>query len=216
MRGSLDQVTVVVPTRNRLELLKEAVASVLRQSEMWPCLLVVDDASEDGTARWLRTVASTRIRVLSHHQRRERSAARNLGLRHTTTPFVMFLDDDDLLRPAAVRSLLAGFDRHPEAIASVAASATFDASGRHDRKLNAWRRCLRDVFPDIVAGWCPAQGQVLYRTAVLCRCGGWDERASLLEDYQLWFRLSRMGKVALSPSITVDIRVHAGQTWKRE
>jgi glycosyltransferase involved in cell wall biosynthesis len=102
------KVTVITPTADRLPLLKESVDSVLRQSlRSWE-LIVVDDASTDGTAEWLAGVSDSRIRVVTLSDRSERCAARNRAMEVARGRYVLHLDDDDRLRPRALERLTRG------------------------------------------------------------------------------------------------------------
>ena len=69
------QVSVVIPTRDRAQLLPRAVASVLGQSFQHFELIVVDDASADGTAQLARAFCDARVRYLRHPSRRGGAAA---------------------------------------------------------------------------------------------------------------------------------------------
>lgn len=86
--------SVVITTYNRSRLLARALESVLRQQ--WPEteVLVVDDASTDGT-RGLMSSAYPQVRYLRQDINHGPSAARNRGLREAARPWVVFLDDDD-------------------------------------------------------------------------------------------------------------------------
>src|SRR5436305_4220556 len=106
--------TVVIPTRDRLALLREAVASVQAQESSSWGLIVVDDASSDGTAAWVDGVGDPRVSCIRLDERLERSAARNRGLAAAAGSAVLFLDDDDRLRPSALRRLSHALDRAPE------------------------------------------------------------------------------------------------------
>src|SRR5438876_3252 len=101
-RGAAMTVSVVIATRNRRALLAEAIATVFDQTFADWELLVVDDCSSDDTPRYLAGLDDTRIRIFRQTVPLERSAARNRGLREARGKFIMFLDDDDLLRPAAL------------------------------------------------------------------------------------------------------------------
>jgi hypothetical protein len=88
--SGLPRVTVVIPTRNRLRLLREAIESVERQSLSEWELVVVDDASEDDTPTWLEGQRNPRIRRVRLDEHSERSAARNRGLREARGETVLF------------------------------------------------------------------------------------------------------------------------------
>jgi hypothetical protein len=105
--------SVVIPTRNRLAYLREAVQSVLIQSHPEIELIVVDDASTDGTSDWLLSQADGRLKTILVKERRERSAGRNLGLAQTRGEWVLFLDEDDKLELGALRVLLEAAHQEP-------------------------------------------------------------------------------------------------------
>ncbi|HRY30249.1 MAG TPA: glycosyltransferase family 2 protein [Elusimicrobiota bacterium] len=94
------RVSVIIPTRNSLRTLREALKSVFRQTYPFYEIVVVDDASRDGTARALAPMAQAgRLRYIKLRRPVGAAEARNIGIRATKTPFVAFLDADDLWRP---------------------------------------------------------------------------------------------------------------------
>jgi glycosyltransferase involved in cell wall biosynthesis len=202
-------VTVVIPTRNRLPLLREAVASVLGQDlPSWE-LIVIDDASSDGTASWVEGLGDPRVRGIHLDSQVERSAARNRGLAEATAPSVLFLDDDDRLRPAALRDLASALDRAPEAVAAFGAKEVFDGTGHHKRIPHPRLKLVRPVWDDVMAGWMFVSGQVLLRTEAVRSVGGWDEALVVSEDQDLWLRAVGESPAVLAPSVVLEQRTRA-------
>jgi glycosyltransferase involved in cell wall biosynthesis len=106
-------VSVVLPTYERPELLRRAIESVLRQSYTRWELLVVDDggradsesvaaASEDPRIRWMRI------------EHRGVCAARNVALAAAGGELIAYLDDDNMMDPAWLTSVVWAFDQRPE------------------------------------------------------------------------------------------------------
>ncbi len=92
--------SVIIPTYNCLELLPLAVASVRMQGIEDIEILVVDDASIDGTAEWLAAETARDPRLIPlHTERKGPSYTRNLALYQARAPIVGFLDADDLWWP---------------------------------------------------------------------------------------------------------------------
>ena len=81
MASASPLISVVVTTHNREQLLMECIASVRDQSYPNWELLIVDDASSDGTWAWLQTVQDQRTRILRLSQHGQKAVARNAGLR---------------------------------------------------------------------------------------------------------------------------------------
>lgn len=199
-------VSVVIPTRDRLALLREAVASVQVQDlASWEAI-VVDDASSDGTSEWVGGLGDSRVRCIRADTRVERSAARNLGLAETRAPTVLFLDDDDRLRPSALRHLSDALDRSPRAVAAFGAKEVFDGTGHRKRIPHPRVPFVRPVWDDVMAGWMFVSGQVLLRTGAVREVGGWDEDLVVSEDQDLWLRVPGRRPAALVPSVVLEQR----------
>jgi glycosyltransferase involved in cell wall biosynthesis len=94
-------ITVIIPTWNRLALLVEALASVRAQTLAPAEVIVVDDGSSDGTGEWLRA-AHPEVQYF-YQEHGGISVARNLALRESRGEWVALLDDDDLWRPAKLQ-----------------------------------------------------------------------------------------------------------------
>jgi glycosyltransferase involved in cell wall biosynthesis len=209
--GPVPSLSVVIPTRNRRSFLQETVASVRAQTRKDWEMIVVDDASDDGTSGWLATVADSRIRSFRMESHAERAAARNRGLAEAHGPLVMFLDDDDLLRPHALERLATALERDPEAVAAVGARWRFLPDGTGARMNHPAGDHKRVVWRELLAGWSAVSGQMLYRTALVRNVGGYRPTFNPADDRELWLRLAVLGPVLLVPDIVLEYRVHDGQ-----
>jgi 5'-nucleotidase len=210
------RLSIVIPTRNRVGFLRECLASILSGPAMRQ-VIVVDDASDDGTGEWLRALADPRVEALPLPVNVGRAQARNHGLGLVRTPFVMFMDDDDLLIAEAADGLVGLLDREPSAVAAIGRSVELDQQGQRHERLGPSRDRVCTIFPEVLAGWCPSQGQVVYRTDVIRGAGAWSTDLKLCDDYELWLRVAQAGPVALSPVVAVEVRIHDGQTpWRNQ
>ena len=90
-------VGVVIPARNALRFIDEAIGSVLRQTVAVSEIVMVDDGSQDDTAAHVERL-HPQVRVLRQAPGGAASA-RNAGIRATTSPFLAFLDADDVWLP---------------------------------------------------------------------------------------------------------------------
>jgi hypothetical protein len=209
-------VSIVIPTRNRLPFLREAVASVQAQTFGWWELLIVDDASDDETPGWLGSISDGRIRVLRMERPIERSSARNQGLASAGGEYVTFLDDDDRFRPTALEVLVGALSRRGGAVAC-GARIEFDADGHRRRAPHVRRAQTRALWPEVLGGWVAGPGEVIFRTDALRSIGGWDEAVLPgVEDWELLLRSAyRLGPVFLDPRPVREWRKHPAQ-WTPE
>jgi glycosyltransferase involved in cell wall biosynthesis len=117
--------SVVIPTWNRAPLVCEAVRSALHQRPGGVEVIVVDDASTDGTAERLRAEFGSQIRLVRLEHRRGPGGARNAGARLARGEFVGFLDSDDLWLPGKLKAELRVFAEFPEIEVVVSDSQNF-------------------------------------------------------------------------------------------
>ncbi|MEM1003137.1 MAG: glycosyltransferase [Bacteroidota bacterium] len=87
-------VSVILPTYNRLNLLDRALQSVAHQSFLDFEIIVVDDASTDGTAQWVEDTYP-QVKLVKLLENSGSSAARNAGILEAKGKYIAFLDSDD-------------------------------------------------------------------------------------------------------------------------
>lgn len=101
-------VSVYMPTRNRVNLLGKAIDSVLAQTYKAIEVIVVNDASSDGTEDYLRSRAQVEPRLvhLNNAEPRGAPASRNIAIRASRGAFVTGLDDDDEFLPERIAAFV--------------------------------------------------------------------------------------------------------------
>lgn len=138
-------ISVVIPVRNRAEVIPRAVRSALVQTLAPGEVIVVDDASTDDTVAAIEAIGDPRVKLVRHTTRRGAPAARNAGLHAAEGDVVAFLDSDDEWLPSrlarqvpkiADAGLLAcGFEVHKGSRVVRAAPGCFRRSGAYERLL---------------------------------------------------------------------------------
>ncbi len=88
-------VSIVIPTRNRGEMLRRAINSVRSQNVHDWELIVVSDGSTDDTETIVSSFRDSRIRFIHHNTPRGASAARNTRVKAERGKYIEFLDDED-------------------------------------------------------------------------------------------------------------------------
>lgn len=109
-------VTVVIPCYNYARYLRDAVASALGQAEVDVDVVIVDDASTDGSSQLALDLATSdpRIRPILHAENMGHIATYNDGLSRATGDYVVLLSADDLLAPGSLARSTALMENHPE------------------------------------------------------------------------------------------------------
>lgn len=200
-------VTVVVPTRNRRQLLEQTLSSILDQRGVDPRVVVVDDGSEDGTAEWVKALGNDRVGVVRHARSLGVARARNQGIAAAQGDWIAFCDDDDLWAPDKLRLQLDAALRGGQGWA-LGGVLNFEPSSC--LVLGAPPPSATEVMAqlpwrNVVPGGC---SNVIVRANVLAAAGGFHLPLRILADWDLWIRLARSGPPAVVDAPLVGYRLH--------
>jgi glycosyltransferase involved in cell wall biosynthesis len=207
---NVPEVSVVLPTFNRLPWLREAVASVLAQTHRDWELIVADDGSDAPTREWLGGLAADpRVTLLWLAHSGNPGTARNAALREARGKYVAFLDSDDRWLPHRLATQV-GAMRAADCRWSYCAFARIGADGGQIVERQRWWNGLSGaLFAPLLtfAAVVPTPAVIVERVA-LQEFDGFDTRLVQFEDYHLWLRLSLVSEVLLVDECLVEVRSH--------
>jgi hypothetical protein len=208
------KVTVLMPVFNRERFVDEAIQSVIAQDFADFELLVVDDGSTDRTPEVLRdwTQRDARIVVVALAENQGIPAALNAGLAHARAPYIARLDSDDVMMSHRLAAQTTVLDTQPEVVLVSCAYETMDTEGNY---LGTWpgnepHEVMTYLlnFYNIVGGG----GQVMFRRSEVLAEGGYSCVYPSSEDYDLWVRLLRRGRILTLPLIGMKQRQHGSRS----
>lgn len=203
-------VSVVIPTRDREAMLREAIDSIRGQRFRDWELIVIDDGSRDDIRGAVARFADSRIR----HHRQERagvSAARNFGIRLARAPWLAFLDSDDLWKPDKLHRQLEALEAEP-AYHVCHSEEIWIRDGRRVNPKKIHRKRGGWIFEHCLPRCVVSPSSVLLHRRVFQRHGTFDERFPVCEDYELWLRLaSRLPFLFVPEPLVVKRGGHADQ-----
>jgi glycosyltransferase involved in cell wall biosynthesis len=208
-------VTVLMAVHDGEPFLRPAVESVLRQTMSDLELLVVDDASTDGTPSILASVDDPRLRVVRNGEQRGLAASLNRGLDEARAAFVARLDADDVSTPRRLELQLRRLASAPDI--AVVGSAALEMNDRGQLgPLHVMPGGTRAVRFSALFSAPFFHPSVLVDRAVLERNGlRYDVSFPESEDYELWVRLLDVADGDNLPEPLVLYRVHAEQASRR-
>jgi glycosyltransferase involved in cell wall biosynthesis len=204
-------VSVVVPTKNRAELLDQTLRSISEQAAPATEVIVADDGSTDRTAEVVARHGATLIRNPDGGGWGA-AGARNAGLERVTTDFVAFVDSDDLLLPGALAALVAALQAAPSAPFAFGQGLSAARSPRGWAPQGLIRPDPAELEAPLAALYVrnsvPSSG-ALVRTAAARAVGGFDTSLRFVEDHDFWLRLARRGEPVHVPELVSIYRIHA-------
>lgn len=213
-------VSIIVPTRDALAWLPDAIASVGPDPDVE--ILVVDDGSTDGTLAWLGELAAADRRVRFMHGSHSGPArARNLAIGAARAPLIAFLDADDRWLPGKLSAQLALHRAHPEIGFSFCDYRHVTTTGQDRGGCFAfWPRfaaryagvtepfVIQKPVATLYAENVVGTSTVMVQTALLREVGGFSTDLTSAEDWDLWLMLARHAPVGVIPAIMVEYLMH--------
>jgi glycosyltransferase involved in cell wall biosynthesis len=184
----MPKVSVIIPSHNRLPLLREAVESVLAQDFEDFELLVVDDGSTDGTFEEMKKYGG-RVKALRLDVNRGVSAARNRGVAASRGKYVAFLDSDDLWMKGKMRIQVDFLDQNPQ----YPLCYTDEIWIRRGRRVNPMKKHAKYsgwIFSQCLPLCIISPSSAMMRRSLLDKVGLFDEALPACEDYDLWLRIT--------------------------
>jgi glycosyltransferase involved in cell wall biosynthesis len=200
-----------MPCYNAEKYVAAAVQSALDQT--WPNkeIIVVDDGSTDGSGEILDSIRSRGVKVI-HERFGNAAATRNRAFRECAGEFIKFFDADDLLDPKTIESQVVRLADGGDAVAS-------SEWGRfYGDDLSTFRLNPQSVWRDmnslewLLEAWQDARpmmqpGLYLIPRAALERSGLWDEKLSLIDDFEFFARvLCHVSEVRFTPGARLYYR----------
>lgn len=192
-----NDITVVIPTRNRCQELTRALDSLVAQTDSDFEVIVCDDGSTEDIAAVTHKYAETlRIRLLRIENSGGPGRARNLGIDSAQTTWISFLDSDDWWFPTRIKRLKASLTLEDDVIHHQLrverADRNTEAIPAHSSLLGAPLDVADPAMHMIRFGNPLATSATTVRKKLLQEVGGFNV-TDLIEDFDAWLRLACHG-----------------------
>jgi len=208
-------VDVVIPLYNGKKWIKETLDSVFSQTLKPNKVIVVDDGSTDGSYELVSKIPG--IALLRNPNKVEEgpASARNLGFDQTTTPFVAFLDQDDVWHPDHLKILfliLKEYADHPVASSSFTPfedgmQYQFDLSDKSIEMIEPWK-----MYP--LQNFNTSPSFILYRSESISKVR-WTVGCGGASDYSIYMKLAVSKPIIYCKMKTVAYRKHCSSHFSQ-
>jgi glycosyltransferase involved in cell wall biosynthesis len=205
-------VSVVVPTKDRPELLQDTLNSINEQKYRNWEVIVVNDGGVDVEAIVRDLDRYNRFRYIRHESSKGLPTARNTGIRFSRGDILCYLDDDDTFRPQHLSTIV-------NALAENRASFVYtEAEYIHERVESGTRTEVARSQPCSgieyskdrlhIANYIPVNTWA-HRRELLLRSGLFDPELNAFEDWDLLIRFSRLVEFVHIPELTVEVHMRS-------
>lgn len=194
-------VSIILPTYSRADMIPFAIDSVMQQSYEDFELIIINDASTDGTADYLESLSDERIVVIHNKSNLRLQKTLNKGLKNAKGKFIARIDDDDRWHDTDKLKKQVTFLESNESVVLVGTAFEMDskvfAMPVHD-----------DAIRKQMLFRCPFQhSTVLFRRQINGEIISYDDNLKICEDWDLWARLGQVGELYNLPDATTTINI---------
>lgn len=212
--GKIPLVSVVIPTRNRVQLLQRAVFSVLNQHQSHDPfdfeVIVVEQQSSDGTDEFLSSLADPRVRVIRVPPIGP-GAARNLAVSQARGTWIAFVDDDDFWAPDKLRIQLSALLTQDGGWGCTGTYYLDDTEHVIGQRQPLRTGPLDDLYADLIEeNVVTSTSTVMVRRQLFIDAGGFPTDVHFAEDWMLWIRLAKLSRAVPIADLLAGTRISFG------
>jgi glycosyltransferase involved in cell wall biosynthesis len=208
----LPRLSVVMPVRNAAPYLDASIESILGQTFGDFELVVLDDASTDGSSERLRAWAKRdrRVRLVVSPTPLGLVGSSNRVVQEAQAPICARMDADDVSCPTRLEAEWQALQSTAGAVLVGTLWEGIDAEGRRVRPRDRWRLCRRSSFSPFT------HGSIMFRRVVFETVGGYRPACEYWEDLDLYLRMAAHGRILVVPAPLYRYRYHAASALARE
>lgn len=205
-------ISTIIPTYNRRELLVRAIESVMAQTRVVDEIIVIDDGSSDGTEAELASRYGERIQYVRQDNAGV-SAARNRGLALARGRYLALLDSDDVWHPDKIRQQFEWLEARPDygmVLCDVEMIDDVHGTSRILHRRNAIPEDGR-VAAMVASDPSLVPSSIMFRREVYSDIGGFDENLPTAEDIDFHLRVALRWPIGVvEQSLVSIVHGHSG------
>ncbi|MEO1350627.1 MAG: glycosyltransferase [Cyanobacteria bacterium J06635_15] len=218
MVDSIPVISVIMPVYNSLRYLDAAVESILQQSFQDFEFLIFDDGSSDGSRERLQQYAAKDSRIqLFLREHGGLTLLLNEGLQKSSGQFIARMDSDDIALKHRFEIQLNFLTQNPDCVAVGSEILRIDPGS-----LPIGIKGQPITHEEITHAFLNGKGgaiihpSAMFPRAALEKIGGYDPELEPAEDFDLFIKLSEVGKLANLPQVLMKYRLHCKRTTDRK
>jgi glycosyltransferase involved in cell wall biosynthesis len=213
------KISVIIPTYNRANFIRNTIISVINQTYTDWELLVIDDGSTDNTHEIVDEFINKDSRIKYFYQENSGgpSSPKNLGIEKAEGVYVAFLDSDDEWFPTKLEEQLAVFENSNNPKLGVVACYLNIKDYKTGKILSTNNEYYRgNVLDKLVSGSLNlfTASSIMTKLSILKIIGPFDTNFKISEDMDMWLRISEKGyEFDYVPLYLLNYLVHDGNIY---
>jgi len=211
---AIEEISVIIPTYNRCDLLKRAINSVIKQTITPKEIIIVDNGSTDQTYQ----MVSSLFPEINYFIEKKRgvSAARNKGILESKSKWIAFLDSDDAWKPTKLEKQMEYSVFNQDKYRIIHTDETWYRNKKFLNQLKKHKKSGGNIFNNSLQLCCISPSSVVLKNQIFEEYGLFDENLEVCEDYDMWIRITSKEEVGfLDSPLVLKYGGHSDQLSKK-
>ena len=211
---AIEEISVIIPTYNRCDLLKRAINSVIKQTITPKEIIIVDNGSTDQTYQ----MVSSLFPEINYFIEKKRgvSAARNKGILESKSKWIAFLDSDDAWKPTKLEKQMEYSLFNQDKYRIIHTDETWYRNKKFLNQLKKHKKSGGNIFKNSLQLCCISPSSVVLKKQIFDDYGLFDENLEVCEDYDMWIRITSKEEVGfLDSPLVLKYGGHSDQLSKK-
>ena len=211
---AIEEISVIIPTYNRCDLLKRAIKSVIKQTITPKEIIIVDNGSTDQTYQ----MVSSLFPEINYFIEKKRgvSAARNKGILESKSKWIAFLDSDDAWKPTKLEKQMEYSVFNQDKYRIIHTDETWYRNKKFLNQLKKHKKSGGNIFKNSLQLCCISPSSVVLKKQIFDDYGLFDENLEVCEDYDMWIRITAKEEVGfLDSPLVLKYGGHSDQLSKK-
>ena len=211
---AIEEISVIIPTYNRCDLLKRAINSVIKQTITPKEIIIVDNGSTDQTYQ----MVSSLFPEINYFIEKKRgvSAARNKGILESKSKWIAFLDSDDTWKPTKLEKQMEFSTFNQDKYRIIHTDETWYRNKKFLNQLKKHKKSGGNIFKNSLHLCCISPSSVVLKKQIFDDYGLFDENLEVCEDYDMWIRITSKEEVGfLDSPLVLKYGGHTDQLSKK-
>ena len=211
---AIEEISVIIPTYNRCDLLKRAINSVIKQTITPKEIIIVDNGSTDQTYQ----MVSSLFPEINYFIEKKRgvSAARNKGILESKSKWIAFLDSDDAWKPTKLEKQMEYSVFNQDKYRIIHTDETWYRNKKFLNQLKKHKKSGGNIFKNSLQLCCISPSSVVLKKQIFDDYGLFDENLEVCEDYDMWIRITAKEEVGfLDSPLVLKYGGHSDQLSKK-
>ena len=211
---AIEEISVIIPTYNRCDLLKRAINSVIKQTITPKEIIIVDNGSTDQTYQ----MVSSLFPDINYFTEKKRgvSAARNKGILESKSKWIAFLDSDDAWKPTKLEKQMEYSVFNQDKYRIIHTDETWYRNKKFLNQLKKHKKSGGNIFKNSLQLCCISPSSVVLKKQIFDDYGLFDENLEVCEDYDMWIRITSKEEVGfLDSPLVLKYGGHSDQLSKK-